>query len=228
MCADLHSPSHHLIATHFQVPCLCWVASQPGLPCLLLSPQFESDQCSLPGKFPLVSEAGKGPLLHATFTFHLSQLLYDLLALYLLDHVSASPETICTFYWIMELEKTLESPLDCKEIKPVNPKGNQPWISIGRTDAEAEAPIFEHLKQRADSLEKTLMLGKIEGRRRRGQQRMRWLDGITDSVDMSWSELQEIVMDREAWHAAVSQTWLSDWTTTMMNYLLFTSATSCP
>ena len=167
MHADLHSPSHHLPATHFQVPCLCWVASQPGLPCLLLSPQFESDQCSLLGKFPLVSEAGKGPLLHATFTFHQSQLLYDLLALYLLVHVSASPETICTFYWIMELEKTLESPLDCKEIKPVNPKGNQPWIFMGRTDAEAEAPIFEHLKQRADSLEKTLMLGKIEGRRRR-------------------------------------------------------------
>ena len=81
------------------------------------------------------------------------------------------------------LEKTLENPLDCKEIKPINPNGNQPWIFIGRTDAEAEAPILGHLMQRVDSLEKTLMLGKIEGRKRRGQQRMRWLDSITDSVD---------------------------------------------
>ena len=81
------------------------------------------------------------------------------------------------------LEKILDSPLDCKEIKPVNPKGNQPQILIGRTDAEAETPIFDHLMQRTDSFEKTLMLGKSEGRRRRGQQRMRWLDGITDSMD---------------------------------------------
>ena len=86
------------------------------------------------------------------------------------------------------LEKTLKSPLDSKEIKPINPKGNQPWIFIGKTDdAEAEAPIFDQLLQRAYSLEKTLMLGKIEGRRRRGRQRMRWLDGITDSMDMSLS-----------------------------------------
>ena len=85
------------------------------------------------------------------------------------------------------LEKTLESPLDCKEIQPVNPKGNQSWIFIRRTDAEAEAPYFGHLLWRADSLEKPLMLGKIEGRRRRGRQRMRWLDGITDSMDMSLS-----------------------------------------
>ena len=84
------------------------------------------------------------------------------------------------------LEKTLESPLDCKEIQPVHPKGNQSWIFIGRTDAEAEAQYFGHLMQRTDSLEKTLILGKIEDRRRRGQQRMRWLDGITDSMDMSW------------------------------------------
>ena len=85
------------------------------------------------------------------------------------------------------LEKILESPLDCKKIKPVNPKGNQPWIFIGKIDAEAEAPYFGHLMRRTDSLEKTLMLGKIEGRRRRGRQRMRWLGGTTDSMDRSLS-----------------------------------------
>ena len=83
------------------------------------------------------------------------------------------------------LEKTLESPLDDKEIHPVHPKGTQSWVFIGRTDVEAETPILSHLIQRAGSFEKTLMLGKIEGRRRRGRQRMRWLDGITDSMDMS-------------------------------------------
>ena len=107
-------------------------------------------------------------------------------------------------FWTVVLEKTLKSPLDCKEIKPVNPKGNQSWIFIGRTDAEAEAPILWPSDGKTDSLEKTLILDKTDGRKRkRMRQRMKWFSGITDSMDMSLSKLLEVVMNREACRAAV-------------------------
>ena len=132
-----------------------------------------------------------------------------------LDHKEGwAPKNWC--FQIVVLEKTLESPLESQDIKPIKPKGNQPWIFIGLM---LKLQYFGYVMQRANSLEKTLMLGRIEGRSRSGWQKMRWFDGITSSMNMNLSKLQEIVKYREAWHATVhrvtkSWTRLSEWTTT--------------
>ena len=136
---------------------------------------------------------------------------------------SWGPNNWC--FWTVVLEKTLESPLDCMEMQPVHSEGDQPWDFFGRTDAKAETPVLWPPDAKSWLIGKDSDAGRIRGRRRRGRPRMRWLDGIMDSMGVSLSELQELVMDRGAWHAVIhrvakSRTWLSDWTELNCNHHL--------
>ena len=182
-----------------------------------------SDHELLIAKFrPKLKKVGKTSRPYITWPtkVHIMKAIVVPVQMWELDHKEGWRALKNWCFQVVVLEKTLESPLDSKKIKPVNPKGNQPWTFIGRTDAEVLILWPPDMKNWL--IKKTLTLGKIEDRRNRGWQRMGWFDSITDSRDMNFHKLQEIVKDTIAWHAAVhgvteNQTRLSDWTTTTTN-----------